>query len=195
MKSSKFRKELMDYVGLRFDIVIIVVLIFFVLINNFSVNHTFIQTNFVNEHHLEYRLDFLVELEDEHPEYFEEVLLIELREDTCKRGDHSFFQGNYVFGVICILDWHLDEPFIFKSTVYHELGHAVWYFGLTNAERKEYELIYVENTKLGILTSNYSEENVKEGFAEDFMVYHMKDLHWVNSQASNTINFLENILT
>jgi len=131
------------------------------------------------------------------PEYFKGVLQFKTsymcREDYASNYINYFINA-HIFGVICITDLGFEDPYIIKSTMYHELGHAYWYSSLNDYQRVEYKKIYLQNNATGQLTTQYSEKSVKEGFAEDFMVYNMPHLYWTN-QANNTKEFFNEVLS
>ena len=119
------------------------------------------------------------------------VFYFEFRADC---GDmYSYFKASPIPTICITMD--LDSaPYIWKAALYHELGHYVWWSKLTYYEQLDYIGIYNINNATGWLTSPYSEKSFKEGFAEDFMYFHM-NLHYLGPQANNTQEYIDNVIS
>ena len=128
------------------------------------------------------------------PEQFKEgVIFLEIT-DVCKEESPGVsYYNHYVIPNICISADTEDYPYRWKGSIYHELGHHVWFNDLTDEEREEYRRIWQFNYEKGWLTSEYSEKNVKEGFAEDFLYYHMK-IHYMGPQTLQAEYFLDKVI-
>lgn len=115
------------------------------------------------------------------------VLYFEFKADC---GDmYSYFRINPI-PTICITMDVEDMSFFWKAAIYHEIGHYVWWSKLTYDEQEEYKRIYDVNYNSGKLTSQYSEKNFREGFAEDFMYFHM-NVYYMGPQENNTQEYME----
>ena len=70
---------------------------------------------------------------------------------------------------------HIDEaPVMVEEIWWHELGHHIWFWHMSDQERQAFEGIHardwlrVEHEEFPYFPTNYSKTNVREDFAESF---------------------------